>query len=131
YTNTRPSKVGQSFQKWRFRNVPVGHRKAPGADRHIYRITLGSGQGLEPGDEVEVRREQRSMSPTGEETREERVIAKGAVTDQVRAQQAWVAIDPSKASETILDGDVVRPIFSEGLLSSLTGPDCEEILTER
>ncbi|MCR9097110.1 MAG: hypothetical protein NXI30_23050 [bacterium] len=109
----------------------TGHRKAPGADRHIYRITLGSGQGIEPGDGIEVRREQRSMSPTGAETREERVIATGEVTDQVRPQQSWVAIDPSKASDSILDGDLVRPVFSEGLLSRMTGPDCDEILTER
>ena len=32
----------------------TGHRKAPGADRHIYRITLGSGQGIEPGDRIEI-----------------------------------------------------------------------------
>ena len=109
----------------------TGHRKAPGADRHIYRITLGSGHGIDPGDTVEIRREQRSMNPDGEETREERVIATGEVTDQVRAQQSWIAADPSKARDTSLDGDVVRPVYSEGLLSSLTGPDCPSILTER
>lgn len=109
----------------------TGHRKAPGADRHIYRITLGSAHGIEPGDEVEIRREQRSVSPSGDETREERVIAKGEVTDQVRAQISWVAIDPSKAAESLLDGDVVRPVFSEGLLSSFSGPDCDEILEVR
>ncbi|MBB83174.1 MAG: hypothetical protein CL931_05115 [Deltaproteobacteria bacterium] len=108
----------------------TGHRKAPGADRHIYRITLGSGQGIEPGDRIEIRREQRSMSPAGEEALEERVIAIGEVSDEVRPQQSWVAIDPAKASGTILDGDVVRPVLEEGLLSRLTGPDCGEILTE-
>lgn len=123
-------------------NLPLGrrlaprghltaHRKAPNADRHIYRISLGTAQGMQPGDEVEIRREQRSMSPTGEETREERVIAMGEVTDQVRAQMSWIAADPSKASEALLDGDVVRPVLSEGLLSSLSGPDCGSILTER
>lgn len=108
-----------------------GHRKAPGADRHIYRITLGSEQGIERGETVEIRREQRSMSPTGKETLEERVIATGEVTDQVRAQLSWIAVDPSKADASLLDGDVVRPVFTEGLLSSLSGPDCGEILTER
>lgn len=109
----------------------TAHRKAPGADRHIYRISLGSAQGIESGDTVEVRREQRSMSPTGEATREERVIATGEVTDQVRPETSWIAVDPSKASETLLDGDVIRPVFEEGLLASLSGPDCDEILTER
>ena len=109
----------------------AGHRKAPGADRHIYRITLGSGHGVDSGDRVEIRREQRSMTPDGEETREERVIATGEVTDRVRAQESWIAADPPKASDTILDGDVVRPVYAEGLLSSMTGPDCDAILTER
>ena len=109
----------------------TGHRKAPGAERHIYRISLGSAQGIQPGDDIEVRREQRSTSPTGEETREERVIAKGVVSDHVRAQQSWVAVDPTKATDALLDGDVVRPFLSDGLLASLSGPDCDSILTER
>ena len=107
------------------------HRKAPSADRHIYRISLGSVQGMQRGDRVEIRREQRSTSPSGEETRTERVIGEGEVSDQVMAQSSWIAVDPSKATEELLDGDVVRPVMSEGLLSSLSGPDCGEILDER
>lgn len=109
----------------------TGHRKAPGAERHIYRISLGSAQGIRPGNDIEVRREQRSMSPSGEEIREERVIAKGVVTDHVRAQQSWVALDPTKATGALLEGDVVRPFLSDGLLASLSGPDCDSILAER
>lgn len=108
------------------------HRKAPSAERHIYRVSLGSAQGLAPGDPVEIRREQRSISPSGAETREERVIARGEVTDQVRPDASWIAVDPADATEAILDGDVVRPVFEEaGLISSLSGPDCDEILTVR
>ena len=109
----------------------TGHRKAPGAERHIYRISLGAAQGIQPGNDIEVRREQRSMSPSGEETLEERVIAKGVVTDHVRAQESWVALDPTKATDALLDGDVVRPFWSDGLLASLSGPDCDSILAER
>jgi len=123
-------------------NIPLGtmlaprghlteHRKAPGAERHIYRITLGAAQGIQTGERVEIRREQRSMSPNGEETRSERVIATAEVTDQVRPQMSWIATDPSKATGELLDGDVIRPIFSEGLLSSLSGPNCEKILDVR
>lgn len=123
-------------------NIPLGtllsprghltkHRKAPNAERHIYRISLGSQQGIEPGDEVEIRREQRSTSPSGDESRSERVIALAEVTDQVMAQMSWVTTDPTKATEELLDGDVVRPVLSEGLLSSLSGPDCGKILDER
>ena len=109
----------------------TGHRKAPGTERHIYRVSLGSSQGIKPGNHIEVRREQRSMSPDGEEVREERVIAKGVVTDHVRAQQSWVALDPTKATDILLKGDVVRPFLSNGLLASLSGPDCDSILAER
>jgi hypothetical protein len=120
-------------------NIPLGtllaprghltqHRKAPGAERHIYEISLGSVHGIETGELIEIRREQRSMSPSGEETSSERVIALAEVTDQVMEQSSWIAADPTKASDTLLDGDVVRPRLAEGLLSSLSGPDCGDIL---
>ncbi len=109
----------------------IGHRKAADADRHVYQISLGSVQGIESGDLVEILREQRSMSPSGDESRSERVIVEGRVTDQVMAQASWVAADPAKATDALLKGDVIRPVFAEGLLSSLSGPDCEDILDER
>jgi hypothetical protein len=71
------------------------------------------------------------MSPSGEESRSERVIVLGRVTDQVSAQASWVAVDPSKATTEIFEGDVVRPLESEGLLDSLSGPNCGAILEER
>ena len=107
------------------------HRKAPEADRHIYRMSLGTAQGISPGETVEVRREQRSMSPSGEESRSERVLSLGRVTDQVMEQYSWVAVDPAKATGEILDGDIVRPVEKESLLESLSGPSCGSILEER
>ena len=109
----------------------MAHRKAPEADRHLYQITLGSAQGIEGGDTVEIRREQHTRSQGGEDSRTERVIATGVVTNQVVTESAWVAIDPSKASDAILQGDVVRPVKKTGLLSSLSGPNCKKILEER
>jgi hypothetical protein len=107
------------------------HRKAPEAERHIYRISLGTAHGIEQGDQVEIRRELRSTSPTGDVVRTERVIAVAEVTDQVNVQSSWVATDPTKATDVLLDGDVVRPVLSEGLLSSMSGPNCKKIVTER
>lgn len=109
----------------------TAHRKAPEAERHIYRISLGSVQGIVYGDTVEIRREQRAMSPSGEESRSERVISLGRVTDQVGEQMSWVAIDPLKATDEIFAGDVVRPIENESLLATLSGPNCREILEVR
>lgn len=107
------------------------HRKAPEAERHIYRVSLGSAQGMQQGDTVEIRREQWAMSPGGERSHSERVISLGRVTDQITPQMSWVAIDPSKATDEILEGDVVRPIENESLLASLSGPNCGSILEVR
>ena len=109
----------------------LAHRKAPEAERHLYRISLGSVQGIEIGDDVKIRREQHATSPSGGYSRSERVIAIGVATNQVMAQEAWVEIDLSRGTEEILDGDVVRPVTREGLLSSLSGPNCQRILAER
>jgi len=109
----------------------VAHRKAPEAERHIYRVSLGSAQGIEQGDTVEVRREQRAMSPEGIESRSERILSLGRVTDQINPQKSWIAVDLSKVADEILKGDVVRPIENESLLSSLSGPNCGSILEER
>lgn len=109
----------------------TAHRKASESERHLYRISLGSDQGIAHEDAVEIRREQRSTTPGGVESRTERVIALGRVTDKISANAAWVAIDPTKATSEILAGDVVRPYESEGLLDSLSGPDCGSILEER
>jgi len=104
------------------------HRKAPEAERHIFRVSLGSAQGIQQGDTVEIRREQRTMSPSGEELRTERVLSLGRVTDQITPQASWIAVDLSKVTGEILEGDVVRPVESESLLASLSGPNCESIL---
>lgn len=104
------------------------HRKAPAAERHIFRVSLGFNQGIQQGDTVEIRREQRTMSPGGEELRTERLIALGRVTDQITPQASWVAVDLSKVTGEILDGDIVRPVKEESLLASLSGPSCESIL---
>ncbi len=109
----------------------TAHRKTPEADRHIYRISLGSKAGIQPGDTVEIRREPRAMAPRDGESASGRIMSLGRVTDQISADASWIAIDPSKAAGEILEGDVVRPIKREGLLASLTGPNCASILEQR
>jgi len=109
----------------------MAHRVARDDDRHLYQISLGRAQGMEVGAKIDIRREQHASTPTGKAWRTERVISSGVVTDQIAEQHAWAAVDPAKASEEILKGDVVRPVLSEGLLSSLSGPDCAKILEQR
>jgi hypothetical protein len=109
----------------------TAHRYASDLDQHLFQISLGSRQGIERGEAVEVRREQHASRPTGEAWRTERVIARGVVTDRIEEEAAWVAIDPARADEEILAGDVVRPVLREGLILSLSGPDCKKILEIR
>jgi len=109
----------------------MAHIMAPETDRHLFRISLGSAQGIELGHQIEIRREQHASTPKGEARRTERVIATGIVTEHIREQDSWAAIDPTRATEGILEGDVVRPVLKEGLLSSLSGPNCGKILVKR
>ena len=55
----------------------------------------------------------------------------GGTSEQVKAERAWVAIDSGRALEPILRGDVARPVRRQGLLSSLAGPSCKNILKSR
>jgi hypothetical protein len=109
----------------------VAHRNSPESDQDLYQISLGRRQGLEFGEAVEILREQHAARPSGEAWRSERVIARGVVTDQIDDESAWVALDGSRTQDVILEGDVIKPVLSEGLLLSLSGPDCSEILEVR
>ena len=111
----------------------TAHVRDRESDRHLYRASLGSAQGIEPGEALEVRREQRSVTPEGDPARTERVLAVGWVSDEFEADSAWLVVDPADVgdgTEAILDGDVVRPRLEEGLLSSLSGPSCDRILSQ-
>jgi hypothetical protein len=80
---------------------------------------------------VEFRRIDVSEGPVGEEVRSERVIGKGVATDQITADDTWVAVNLDDVETEILEGDVVRRVFSQGLINDLTGPNCKLILVER
>lgn len=109
----------------------TSHRKAPEADRHLFRISLGSSQGIVPGATIEIRREERAMRPNGEVSLTERVIAVGRVSDKVMTEKSWIVVDLSKATSEVLKGDIVRPTETEGLLASLSGPNCGSMLEIR
>ncbi|MCB9722685.1 MAG: hypothetical protein H6748_01405 [Spirochaetaceae bacterium] len=112
------------------RGFVTAHRRAPDADRHLYRITLGSDHGLAPGDAIEIRRVERGSRADDASGPDERLLVVGEVTDLLKPGLAWIALDPERALAPIRAGDVARRARREGLLSSLVGPSCEEILTE-
>lgn len=109
----------------------LAHRKAKDAETHIFQVSLGTEQGVDPGEPLEIRRVELSRGADGSEIRTETPIAEGVATQQIAPQDTWVAIDLADADKEILEGDVVKRVFSKGLLGNLTGPDCKKILAER
>jgi hypothetical protein len=109
----------------------LAHRKAREGEGHIYQISLGADQGVDAGEPIEIRRVDRSEDAEGHTILTDRVIASGVATDQITAQDTWVAIDVDDVKSEILEGDVVKRVFSKGLINDLSGPDCKAILVER
>lgn len=109
----------------------LAHRKSREGESHIYQITLGEKQGVDPGEPIEIRRVERSQNVEGREVHTEKVIATGVATDQITAQQSWIAVNPDDVRAPIREGDVVRRHFQKDLIENLTGPSCKKILTER
>lgn len=109
----------------------LAHRKAKEGETHIYQVSLGTEQGVDPEEPLEIRRVEYSRDADGAEVRTETVIATGIATHQITAQDTWVAIALDDVKKEILEGDVVKRVFSRGLLNDLTGPDCKKIVAER
>ncbi len=109
----------------------LAHRKSREGESHIYQVSLGAEQGVDPGEPIEIRRVERSENADGREVRTEKVIATGVATDQITAQASWIAVNPDDVRAPILEGDVVRRHFQKDLIENLTGPSCKQILTER
>lgn len=109
----------------------LAHRKAREGETHIYQVSLGAEQGVDAEEPIEIRRVERSQSADGVEVRTERVIATGVATDQITAQDSWIAVNLDDVKAPILEGDVVRRYFQKDLIENLTGPNCKKILVER
>lgn len=109
----------------------IAHRVAREGEGHIYQVSLGAEQGIDAKEPVEIRRVDLSQDAEGKEIRNERVIATGVATDQIRAQDSWIAVNMDDVTTEILEGDVVRRVFSKGLINDLSGPNCKKIVVER
>jgi len=109
----------------------LAHRKAKEGESHIYQVSLGADQGVDAQEPLEIRRSELSQGPDGQQVRTDRVIATGAATDQITAQDAWIAVNPDDVKSEILEGDLVLRVFTKGLINNLTGPNCKRILVER
>lgn len=109
----------------------LAHRKAKDGSSHLYQISLGTEQGVDPEEPIELRRVDVAQQSDGSELRTERVIASGVATQQITGEDTWVAVHADDLTTPILEGDVAKRAFSKGLIKNLTGPDCKKILAER
>lgn len=109
----------------------LAHRKAKDGESHLYQVSLGLEQGVDPEEPLEFRRVELAQQPDGSELRTERVIAAGVATQQITGQDTWVAVHADDLSTPILEGDVVKRVFKKSLINDLNGPDCKKILAER
>jgi hypothetical protein len=86
--------------------------------KSIFKISLGSADGIGQGDKFEVSGQYESENPiTNEVETETRIIASGVVSDRVDPKSSFVIIDDPKKSELIRLGDMVRMKYKKSQFS--------------
>ncbi|MGH0034958.1 MAG: hypothetical protein ACQGVK_08010 [Myxococcota bacterium] len=105
-------------------------RKRASDDQHLFKTSLGAGQGAAESVDVAVFRVQYSTGVDGTRVSEEHRIATGRFTDQIQPDSSWIRVDVGKAKQTLLNGDVVRPIYRESATADLNPfGGCSDILS--
>lgn len=75
----------------------------------IFKISLGSDDGIKQNDKFEVSGKYESQNPiTNEIEVERKIIATGSVSDLIDPKSSWVVIDDAKKAEAIRLGDAVK-----------------------
>ncbi len=78
-------------------------------NKSIFKISLGSSDGIKQNDKFEVIGQFETENPiTNEVEIERKIIAVGTVSDLIDPKSSWVVIDDSKKSEAIRLGDSVK-----------------------
>ncbi len=78
-------------------------------DKVIFKINLGSLDGLKHGDKFEVIGKYESQNPITEEVEtKRRIIAKGTISDKIDPKTSWIIIDDEDNIKNIRLGDLVK-----------------------
>ena len=84
-------------------------------DKHIIKITIGKKAGVKEGQEVQILQSFTNEDQlTGRSNIEERVLVKGAVSNQVGNNYAWIVVDDPKKANRIRLGDTVKVRYASG-----------------
>jgi hypothetical protein len=89
-------------------------------NKAIFKISLGSEDGIKQDDKFEVSGQYESQNPiTNEIEVERKIIASGSVSDLIDPKSSWVVIDDAKKAETIRLGDAVRMKYKKSRFASV------------
>lgn len=87
----------------------------------IFKISLGSAQGIEHGDKFEVSGQYESENAiTGKIEIERRIIAQGTVADKIDPKTCWVVLDDSKNNEKVRLGDTVKMKYKKSYFDAVS-----------
>ncbi len=90
-------------------------------DKAIFKISLGSTDGIKQDDKFEVSGQYESENAlTNQVEIERRIIGMGSVSDIIDPKTAWVVIDDAKKAETIRLGDSVKMKYKKGRFAGVT-----------
>lgn len=78
-------------------------------NKSVFKINLGSLDGLKHGDKFEIVGQYQSQNAiTDEMEAERRIIAQGTVTDRIDPKTAWIVVDDNKKADVIRLGDMIK-----------------------
>jgi len=90
-------------------------------NKSIFKITLGSLDGIQHGDKFEVIGQYENQNPiTNQSEIERRIIAEGTVTDKIDPKTCWVVIDDSDKIAAIRLGDAVKMKYKKSSFASVS-----------
>jgi hypothetical protein len=89
-------------------------------EKVIFKINLGSLDGIKHGDKFEVIGQYESENPLTNETEvERRIIGSGTVADVIDPKTCWVVMDDSKQADLVRLGDSVKMKYKKSAFASI------------
>jgi len=90
-------------------------------EKSIFKITLGSLDGIKHGDKFEIIGQYETENPiTNQNEIERRVIGSGTVTDKIDPKTCWVVVDDSKQIDSVRLGDAVKMKYKKNAFASIS-----------
>ncbi|WP_027367610.1 hypothetical protein [Desulfocurvibacter africanus] len=98
----------------------VLEKRAKKNDKAIYKVNLGTEDGLKTGDVCQIYTLSKSVNAlTREESTEEFLLGEGKVSNQMGANYSWLVVRDSDLQSPIRLGDYVKAKYSKSLLEVL------------